>query len=53
VPTTTSAQVRALIAQANKQFNAAQDALKAGDFAEYGRQMKALQSTLQKLGALQ
>jgi len=53
VPTTTSAQVRALIAQANKQFNAAQDALRAGDFAEYGRQMKALQSTLQKLGALQ
>ena len=52
-PANVSAQVRALIAQANKEFTAAQDALKAGDFSEYGRQIKALQGTLQKLGALQ
>jgi len=47
-----SAQVRALIDQANKQFDAAQTALKAGDFAEYGRQVKALQQTLSQLRTL-
>ena len=45
--------VRALIQQANQQFNAAQDALKAGDFAEYGRLVKQLQATLQQLARTQ
>jgi uncharacterized membrane protein (UPF0182 family) len=47
-----SAQARALITRANSEFNAAQDALKAGDFAEYGRQIAALQKTLSSLQAL-
>ena len=49
---TLSAQARQLIAQANRQFNAAQAALKAGDFAEYGRQITALQATLGELEKL-
>ncbi len=47
-----SAQARALIARAGTEFNAAQSALKAGDFAEYGRQIRALQKTLSSLQAL-
>jgi uncharacterized membrane protein (UPF0182 family) len=47
-----SAQLKALIEQANREFEAAQSALKAGDFAEYGRQIKALQQTLQQLRSL-
>ena len=43
---TLNAAARALIARANTQFQAAQKALQAGDFAEYGRQVKALQNTL-------
>ena len=43
---TFSAPARALIARANTEFNAAQDALKAGDFAEYGRQIDALKRVL-------
>ncbi len=31
---------------------AAQEALRAGDFAEYGRQIEALQRTLEQLDAL-
>ena len=50
--TTPSAQLKALIAQANTQFEAAQTALRAGDFAEYGRQIKALQQTLSQLRSL-
>ncbi len=47
-----SAQARALIARANTEFSAAQSALKAGNFAEYGRQIRALQQTLGSLQAL-
>ena len=48
-----SAQARTLIQQANTEFEAAQAALRAGDFAEYGRQVNALKATLSKLQALQ
>lgn len=48
-----SGQARALIARANNQFDAAQKALKAGDFAEYGRRVKALKQTLSALQGLQ
>jgi uncharacterized membrane protein (UPF0182 family) len=57
-PTTTqpgpgpAAGIAKLIARANAEFEAAQTALKGGDFAEYGRQIAALQVTLQKLKAL-
>jgi uncharacterized membrane protein (UPF0182 family) len=44
-----SAHVKSLIAQANQQFQAAQAALKAGDFSGYGAQIKALASTLKTL----
>jgi uncharacterized protein len=44
-----SSRVRSLIAQASQQFKAAQAALKAGDFAGYGAQVKALSSTLKAL----
>ncbi len=47
-----SAQAKALIVQANQQFEAAQTALKAGDFAEYGRQIELLQDTLSQLQTL-
>jgi uncharacterized membrane protein (UPF0182 family) len=50
---TVSAQARALIARANTQFDAAQKALKAGDFAEYGRQIDSLKQTLGDLQTLQ
>ena len=50
---TLSAQARALIARANTEFDAAQKALKAGDFAEYGRQIDALKQTLGDLQGLQ
>jgi hypothetical protein len=43
--------VKSLIAQANRQFQAAQTALKAGDFSGYGAQVKALSSTLKALQA--
>ncbi len=57
-PTTTqpgpgpAAGIAKLISRANAEFEAAQTALKGGDFAEYGRQIAALQVTLQKLNAL-
>ena len=44
-----SATTKALIDQANLQFNAAQDALKSGDFAGYGKHIEELKATLQKL----
>jgi len=56
VPTTTpglSAQTRALIAQANRQFEAAQQALKKGDWAGYGQDIDALKQTLQQLQTAQ
>jgi len=49
---TLNAQARALIAQAGTQFDAAQKALQAGDFAGYGSQIAALQKTLRELQAL-
>jgi uncharacterized membrane protein (UPF0182 family) len=50
---TLSAAVRRLIAQANSEFTAAQAALKAGDFAEYGRRVQALEQALSDLQRLQ
>jgi hypothetical protein len=43
--------VKTLIAQANQQFQAAQAALKAGDFSGYGAKIRALASTLKSLQA--
>ena len=48
-----SSEAQSLIAQANRQFEASQRALRAGDFAEYGRQVEALKATLRQLQALQ
>jgi len=48
-----SAQARDLIARANEEFNAAQTALQAGDFAEYGRRIEALEQALTDLQRLQ
>ena len=47
-----TAQAKVLILQANQQFEAAQTALKAGDFAEYGRQIELLKQTLSQLQTL-
>jgi len=44
-----SARVSALIAQANADYEAAQAALRAGDFAAYGREVAALGQVLQQL----
>ena len=44
-----STRVKALIAQANSEFQAAQTALQSGDFAGYGKQIKALSATLKQL----
>jgi uncharacterized membrane protein (UPF0182 family) len=49
---TLNAAARALIARAGVEFEAAQTARKGGDIAEYGRQIEALQKTLQQLEAL-
>jgi hypothetical protein len=48
-----SAEARTLIARANQEFDAAQTALQAGDFAEYGRRIKALEQALTELQRLQ
>jgi uncharacterized membrane protein (UPF0182 family) len=48
-----SARALELIQQANEQFAAAQAAQQAGDWAEYGRQIELLQSTLRQLQQLQ
>ncbi len=48
-----SARVQQLIARANEQFEAAQAAQQAGDWAEYGRQIELLQRTLRALQQLQ
>jgi uncharacterized membrane protein (UPF0182 family) len=47
-----SAAVARLISQANAQLSAAQAALRAGNFAEYGRQIQALTATLAQLKSL-
>jgi hypothetical protein len=49
---TLNQQARDLIALASQQFDDAQTALQAGDFAGYGLQIKALQQTLRDLQAL-
>jgi uncharacterized membrane protein (UPF0182 family) len=49
---TLSAQAKALIARASTEFDAAQKALQAGDFAGYGSQIAALKKTLTELQAL-
>jgi uncharacterized membrane protein (UPF0182 family) len=41
--------VRQLVDQANSQYDSAQEALRRGDFAEYGRQTEALKKTLREL----
>jgi uncharacterized membrane protein (UPF0182 family) len=51
-PGTLPADVASLIDQANTQFEAAQTALRAGDFAEYGRQIELLKATLEQLETL-
>ncbi len=48
-----NARALELIQQANSQFEAAQAAQQAGDWAEYGRQVEALQETLRQLQDLQ
>ncbi|MEW5720288.1 MAG: UPF0182 family protein, partial [Chloroflexota bacterium] len=45
----TGANVNALIKEANDHYTRAQDALKTGDWATYGKEMQALQQTLDKL----
>ncbi len=46
-----SASIAQLVKQASDQYDAAQTALRSGDFAEYGRQIAALNDTLAKLRA--
>jgi uncharacterized membrane protein (UPF0182 family) len=48
-----SAEARELIARANREFSAAQTALQAGDFAEYGLRIDALEQALDELQRLQ
>ena len=43
------APIEELIATANAQYSAAQEALRAGSWAEYGTQMDALKATLEQL----
>ena len=50
---TVSAQARALIARPTSSSRRPRTALKAGDFAEYGRQIDALKQTLSDLQRLQ
>ncbi|NLE22314.1 MAG: UPF0182 family protein [Actinobacteria bacterium] len=47
------AEARALIERANDEFEAAQQALREGDFAEYGRRIDALEQALADLQRLQ
>jgi uncharacterized protein len=48
-----NARARQLVQQANEEFQAAQKAQQSGDWAEYGRQIQALQQTLSQLQQLQ
>jgi uncharacterized protein len=50
-PSAGAPTVQQLVKQASDQFDAAQAALRNGDFAEYGRQIGLLQDTLTKLRA--
>ncbi len=50
-PPAGSQTVAQLVKQASDQFDAAQAALRSGDFAEYGRQIAQLDDTLAKLRA--
>ncbi len=52
-PPDAGATAAQLIQQANQQFDAALAAQRAGDWAEYGRQLDALEQTLQQLQELQ
>ncbi|HET8568203.1 MAG TPA: UPF0182 family protein [Candidatus Limnocylindria bacterium] len=45
------ADVAALVRQASEQYARAQEALRAGDFERYGREIKALEDTLARLRA--
>jgi hypothetical protein len=49
---TTGDDVPQLILEANRQFEAAQEAARQGDWAGYGRELDALAATLERLGAL-
>lgn len=51
-PVPTSPEVQALIRSAQDHYNRAQEALKAGDFARYGEEIKALQADLDRLAQL-
>ncbi len=47
-----SPRAKELITKANREFEAAEKALKAGDFAGYGRHVEAVKKTLGELGSL-
>jgi uncharacterized membrane protein (UPF0182 family) len=47
-----SATVEELIVRANAQYNAAQESVRAGNWAAYGEEMAQLQATLQQLATL-
>ena len=49
--TASPAQVAALVREASDQYARAQDALRAGDFERYGREIRALEDTLARLRA--
>jgi uncharacterized membrane protein (UPF0182 family) len=49
--TASPAEVAALVRVASDQYERAQDALRAGDFERYGREIKALEDTLARLRA--
>lgn len=49
---TSTATIKDLTKQANDQYNAAVEAQKAGNWAEYGKQLEALQKTLNELDKL-
>ncbi len=52
LPTPPSGDVRTLVAYANAHFEAAQAALRAGDFARYGQEMNLVQAALAQLSIL-
>ncbi|HVA25174.1 MAG TPA: UPF0182 family protein, partial [Chloroflexota bacterium] len=45
-------EIASISKDANDHYNRAQDALKSGDFATYGQEMKQVQADLQRLGQL-
>ena len=49
IPVVIDGTTAELVEQANAQFEAAQAAQQSGDWAEYGRQIDALEETLQQL----